>query len=200
LEGGALVVGLGNPGPKYANTRHNLGFMVVDALHRRAAGLGWQEKFQGVTARVDLAGTPVLLLKPLTFMNLSGRSVARASTFFRIPLDGIVVVHDDLDLAFGAIRVKIGGGNGGHKGLASCTADLGGPGFIRVRIGIGRPPHGDAADYVLQSFSKIEAAELGDIVDRAADAIQAIILDGTVKAMNAFNKKAARKGEDGPNA
>jgi peptidyl-tRNA hydrolase, PTH1 family len=193
VEGGALVVGLGNPGPKYAETRHNLGFMVVDALHRRSAGLGWQEKFNGLTARVDLAGTPVLLLKPLTFMNLSGRSVARAAAFFRIPVEGIVVVHDELDLDFGAVRVKVGGGNGGHKGLVSCAADLGGPGFTRVRIGIGRPPHGDASDFVLQGFSKIEAAEVGDVVERAADAVLSIVRDGTVKAMNTFNKRPPRE-------
>jgi peptidyl-tRNA hydrolase, PTH1 family len=197
VEGGALVVGLGNPGPKYADTRHNLGFMVADALHRRAGGLGWQEKFQGVSSRVDLAGVQALLLKPLTFMNLSGRSVQRASAFFRVPVDKIIVVHDDLDLEFAAIRVKVGGGNGGHKGLVSCAAELGDPGFTRVRIGIGRPPFGDAADYVLQGFSKSEAAELSDAVDRAADAVLAILKDGTVRAMNLFNKKEKAAREDG---
>ncbi len=200
MEGGALVVGLGNPGPKYADTRHNLGFMVVDALHGRAGGQGWQEKFQGAASRVDVAGVPTVLLKPLTFMNLSGRSVQRAAAFFRIPLGNIIVVHDDLDLEFGAIRVKVGGGNGGHKGLVSCAADLGEPGFTRVRVGIGRPPYGDASDYVLQAFSRSEAAELGDVVARAADAVQTILKDGTVKAMNAFNKKekAARDASGEP--
>jgi PTH1 family peptidyl-tRNA hydrolase len=190
VEGGALVVGLGNPGPKYAGTRHNAGFMVADALQRRAAGSGWQEKFQGLASRVELDGRPALLLKPLTFMNLSGRSVARAAAFFRIEVAGIVVVHDDLDLEFGVVRVKVGGGTGGHKGIASCAAVLADPGFVRVRVGIGRPSFGDATDYVLQSFSKAEAAELPDIVERAADAVEAVVERGAVKAMNEFNGTA----------
>lgn len=193
MEGGALVVGLGNPGPRYADTRHNLGFMVADALHRRAGGPGWQEKFKGSAARVDLAGVPALLLKPLTFMNLSGRSASRAAAFFRIPIARIVVVHDDLDLELGAVRVKVGGGNGGHKGIASCAAELGDPGFARVRVGIGRPPFGDATDFVLQAFSRSEAAELGDIVERAADAALAVVRDGAARAMNAFNGRGPRR-------
>jgi PTH1 family peptidyl-tRNA hydrolase len=195
VEGGALVVGLGNPGPKYAGTRHNAGFMVADALHRRAAGAGWQEKFLGLAARVDVAGRPALLLKPNTYMNLSGRSAARASAFFRIPVADVVVVHDDLDLEFGVVRVKVGGGTGGHKGLVSCTAELADPGFVRVRVGIGRPPFGDATDYVLQPFSKMEAAELGDVVERAADAVEAILRGGTAKAMNAFNRRTAAEAD-----
>jgi PTH1 family peptidyl-tRNA hydrolase len=191
VEDGALVVGLGNPGPKYAGTRHNLGFMVADVLQKRAAGSGWQEKFLGLTSRVDIAGRPALILKPLIFMNLTGRSAARAAAFFRIGVAEIVVVHDDLDLEFGVVRVKVGGGTGGHKGLASCTAELADPGFVRVRIGIGRPPFGDATDYVLQPFSKSEAAELADIVERAADAVEVVVKSGVVKAMNEFNKRAA---------
>ena len=195
MEGGALVVGLGNPGPKYAATRHNVGFMVADALQSRAAAAGWQEKFQGLAARAELAGRPALLLKPLTYMNLSGRSAARAAAFFRIGVPEIVVVHDDLDLEFGVVRVKVGGGTGGHKGLVSCTAELADPGFVRVRVGIGRPPFGDATDYVLQAFSKSEAAELGDVVERAADAVVAVVKSGTVKAMNEFNRKPAAEVE-----
>ena len=195
MEGGALVVGLGNPGPKYAGTRHNAGFMVVDALHRRAAGAGWQEKFQGLASRVDLAGRPALLLKPLTFMNLSGRSAARAAAFFRIGSADVVVVHDDLDLEFGVVRVKVGGGTGGHKGLVSCAAELADPGFVRVRVGVGRPPFGDATDYVLQPFSKAEAAEIGDIVACAADAVEIVVRSGAVKAMNEFNRRDAAEEE-----
>jgi PTH1 family peptidyl-tRNA hydrolase len=196
VDGGALVVGLGNPGPKYAGTRHNVGFMVADALQRRAAGTGWQEKFQGLASRADLAGRPALLLKPQSFMNLSGRSVARAAAFFRIGIPEIVVVHDDLDLEFGIVRVKLGGGTGGHKGLASCLADLGDPGFARVRVGIGRPPFGDATDYVLQPFSKIEAAELPDVVERAADAVEMVVAHGAARAMNEFNRRGAAATED----
>jgi PTH1 family peptidyl-tRNA hydrolase len=195
VEGGALVVGLGNPGPKYAGTRHNVGFTVVDALQKRAAGSGWQEKFLGLTSRVDIAGRPAIILKPLTFMNLTGRSAVRAAAFFRIGVAEIVVVHDDLDLEFGAVRVKVGGGTGGHKGLASCVAELADPGFVRVRIGIGRPTFGDATDYVLQPFSKIEVAELADIVERAADAVEVVVKSGVVKAMNEFNKRAAAEEE-----
>lgn len=195
MEGGALVVGLGNPGPKYAATRHNVGFMVADALQSRAAGAGWQEKFLGLAARAELAGRPALLLKPLTYMNLSGRSAARAAAFFRIGVSEIIVVHDDLDLEFGVVRVKVAGGTGGHKGLVSCTAELADPGFVRVRVGIGRPPFGDATDYVLQAFSKSEAAELADVVERAADAVVAVVKSGTVKAMNEFNRKATAEVE-----
>jgi PTH1 family peptidyl-tRNA hydrolase len=195
VEGGALVVGLGNPGPKYAGTRHNVGFMVADALHRRAAGAGWQEKFLGLASRVDIAGRPALLLKPLTYMNLSGRSAARAAAFFRIGVAAVVVVHDDLDLEFGVVRVKVGGGAGGHKGLVSCAAELADPGFVRVRVGIGRPTFGDATDYVLQQFSKPEAAELGDVVERAADAVEIVVKSGAVKAMNEFNRRAAAEEE-----
>jgi peptidyl-tRNA hydrolase, PTH1 family len=190
VEGGALVVGLGNPGPRYTGTRHNAGFMVADELHGRTAGAGWQEKFSGLSSRVDLAGRPAFLLKPLTFMNLSGRSAARAATFFRIAVSDIIVVHDDLDLEFGVVRVKVGGGTGGHKGLVSCASELGDPGFVRVRVGIGRPPFGDATDYVLQTFSKAEAAEIADIVEHAADAVVAVVKGGAVKAMNEFNKRA----------
>jgi len=195
VEGGALVVGLGNPGPKYAGTRHNAGFMVADALHARAAGSGWQEKFHGLTSRVDLAGRPAFLDKPTTFMNLTGRSASRAAAFFRVAVPDIVVVHDDLDLEFGVVRVKVGGGTGGHKGLVSCAAELADPGFVRVRVGIGRPPFGDATDYVLQPFTKIEAAELADVVERAADAVVAVVRDGTVKAMNEFNRRGAADEE-----
>ena len=191
MEGGALVVGLGNPGPKYAGTRHNAGFMVADALQRRAAGTGWQEKFSGLASRADIAGRPALLLKPITFMNLSGRSAARAAAFFRVAVPDIVVVHDDLDLEFGVVRVKVGGGAGGHKGIASCIAELADPGFVRIRVGIGRPPFGDATDYVLQAFSRAEAAELDDIVARAADAVEAVVRFGATKAMNEFNRRSA---------
>lgn len=188
MENGCLVVGLGNPGPEYAQTRHNFGFMVADALLDQTGRAGWQEKFSGLFARVSLAGRPAILLKPQTFMNLSGRSVARAAHFFQFEPTQIIVIHDDLDFEFGTIRIKVGGGTGGHKGLASCKKELGDPGFIRVRLGIGRPVHGSATDYVLKSFSVDEMIELTDVISRGADAVATVLRKGAPKAMTEWNK------------
>jgi len=189
VDGAWLVAGLGNPGPKYANTRHNMGFLVVDELCSRSGGGSWREKFLGLLERVSVAGSPAFLLKPQTYMNVSGRSVARAATFHRIPPERTIVVHDELDLDFGIVRVKEGGGTGGHKGIASCKADMGTTDFLRVRMGIGRPRYGSATDFVLESFDDHEQAELTEVIARGAEAVYTIIADGAVKAMNEFNKR-----------
>lgn len=193
MDGAWLVAGLGNPGPKYANTRHNMGFLVLDELCARSGGGGWREKFLGEVDRVSIDGNTTLLLKPQTFMNLSGRSVARAATFHRIEPERIIVVHDELDLDFGAVRVKVGGGTGGHKGIASCKADMGTADFLRVRLGIGHPRFGNATNFVLESFNEDEQAVLTEVIARGAQAVYRIIADGAVKAMNEFNK---RQGDD----
>jgi PTH1 family peptidyl-tRNA hydrolase len=186
-----LVVGLGNPGPKYAATRHNLGFMVVDELAARAGMPPFRTKFHGELAEARLGGHSLALLKPLTYMNDSGRSVRAAMTFFKLPLGELVVVHDEIDLPFAEIRLKTGGGDAGHRGVRSIVADLGSPDFIRIRIGVGRPPpgfRGSPADFVLQGFAPAERAELAPLVTRAADAAELIAGRGLAAAMNQIHR------------
>ena len=183
-----LIVGLGNPGPKYAGNRHNFGFMVVDLLAARHMGT-FRDKFNGALARVNVGLDSYTLLKPLTFMNLSGQSVSRAVQYFNFDLQSIIVVHDELDLPFGAIRIKNGGGTAGHKGITSIKNLLGDGGFIRVRMGIGRPVHGSVSDFVLKDFASDEAAALDDVVKRGADAVEHIARHGVIAAMNEFNRR-----------
>jgi PTH1 family peptidyl-tRNA hydrolase len=187
VQDGFLIVGLGNPGPQYAQTRHNLGFMVVDELSRRMGLSSFVDKFSGKTTTGRLAGQSLVLLKPQTFMNLSGRSVARAAGFFSLPAERIVVVHDELDLAYGAVRLKFDGGIAGHKGLASIKQELGTTAFVRVRMGIDRPVRGNVADYVLMRFGVDEVPQLQDFVSRGADAVELIAQCGLSSAMNKYN-------------
>jgi peptidyl-tRNA hydrolase, PTH1 family len=181
-------VGLGNPGPRYAGTRHNVGFLVVDLLAQRMGG-----RFKAHRGRADvvegrLAGTPVVLAKPRSYMNESGGPIVAVSRFYKVPVDRLTIVHDDLDLPFGTLRLKLGGGDGGHNGLRSATTALGSREYARVRFGIGRPPgRQDPADYVLRDFSAAERKELGYLVDRAADAVEALLADGLESAQNKFN-------------
>jgi PTH1 family peptidyl-tRNA hydrolase len=195
VEGGRLVVGLGNPESRYETTRHNVGFAVVDELHARVGGVTWQEKFQGLCSRIDLGGHRTLLLKPMTYMNLSGKSVSRAARYHRFTPEQIIVVHDDLDLPFQTVRVKEGGGTGGHKGITSCKQDLGSADFVRVRMGIGRPARGDATDYVLSTFSDDEKAVMTDVIALGADAVETVVRHGVVRAMNRFNKREGGRDE-----
>jgi PTH1 family peptidyl-tRNA hydrolase len=189
-----LVVGLGNPGSEYRDNRHNVGFMVVDELLVRARGSAARAKFGAEIAEVTLAGKRVLLCKPMEFMNVSGQAVARAAGFWKIPVADVVVVHDELDVPFGRLKLAAGGGPGGHNGVRSLIADLGGPNFPRVRFGIGRPAPGrDAADYVLADFSRAEEKELPELRMLAADAVEAIVANGISAAMNKFNGKAVGK-------
>jgi PTH1 family peptidyl-tRNA hydrolase len=188
----ALVVGLGNPGKKYGKNRHNVGFMVVDALRERHGLPDFKEKFSGVWSRGPANGNDVVLLKPQTFMNVSGDSVQPASAFFKVDVSEIVVVHDELDIPFGEVRLKQGGGHAGHNGLRSIIDRMGSPDFVRVRVGIGRPPagfKGDVADFVLQDFDGVERAEVPDVVTRACDAIDRVLKDGVKAAMNVINTK-----------
>jgi PTH1 family peptidyl-tRNA hydrolase len=184
-----MVVGLGNPGPEYAETRHNVGFRVVELLAARAGGGRFSKhKSNADVLEGRLAGRKVVLAKPRTYMNVSGGPVAGLSRYFSVPAAELVVVHDDLDLGFGVIRLKQGGGEGGHNGLRSISSSVGTRDYLRVRFGIGRPPgRQDPADFVLKRFSAVERKELDLAVDLAADAAEALLSDGLEPAQNRFH-------------
>jgi PTH1 family peptidyl-tRNA hydrolase len=184
-----LIAGLGNPGPKYLWTRHNAGFMVLDRFSHLAGIPLTRKNFSGLYGEGDLRGERLLLLKPQTFMNLSGRSVAAALRFHKLSLQDMIVIHDDLDIPFGCIKLKEGGGHAGHNGLRSLTQELGSGDFIRLRIGIGRPSHGDMADYVLTNFAPEEMAGLPRLLDGVVDALELLIAEGVAKAMSLYNNK-----------
>lgn len=179
-----LIAGLGNPGPKYANNRHNVGFMTVDVLASRWDAPSSREKFKGQYSKVRVGDDDVVLLKPMTYMNLSGESVQAAMRFFKVSLDNVLCIHDELDLEFGVVRLKSGGGTAGHNGLRSMVQHGGGPGFLRCRIGIGRPPRGRTESWVLSDFGSLERAELPDVLDLAADMVESTVRDGIREAMN----------------
>jgi len=185
-----LVVGLGNPGPEYAWTRHNVGFRVVDGLASRLKIQVAKPLCKAVTGRAALAGRTVVLAKPQTYMNLSGQSVAALLNWFKLPLSGLVVIYDDIDLPPGKIRVRSRGGHGGHRGMESIIEMTGSGDFQRVRIGVGRPPHPDfeVADWVLGRFPEAEEALAGKALERAAEAVLALIVEGSGAAMNRYNR------------
>ncbi|HYS44339.1 MAG TPA: aminoacyl-tRNA hydrolase [Geobacteraceae bacterium] len=184
-----LIVGLGNPGSKYLWTRHNAGFMVLDELARRAGIPVTRKTFSGLYGEGSYRGERLLLLKPQTFMNLSGRSVNPALHFHRLSLQDLIVIHDDIDLPFGRIKLKEGGGHAGHNGLRSLMQELGGGQFARIRVGVGRPLHGDAADYVLSPFGRDEQAHLPRILEGAVDFLELLFAEGLPKAMSLCNNK-----------
>jgi PTH1 family peptidyl-tRNA hydrolase len=183
-----LLVGLGNPDARYQKNRHNVGFRVADLLAERA-GLALAPRFDGLFAKGALERLPVAILKPMTFMNRSGESVRAAASFFKLPPEDVVVVHDELDLEFGRLQIKKGGGHAGHNGLRSIAEDLGGQEFVRVRVGVGRPPpERDASSHVLSDFSQEEERALEELLQRATDAVVAMVVEGTDAAMNRFNR------------
>jgi PTH1 family peptidyl-tRNA hydrolase len=183
-----LVVGLGNPGPSYAGNRHNAGAMVVDLLAERLGGRFKAHKGRADVVEGRLGGQRVVLAKPRSYMNTSGGPVASLRQFYKVPLDQVVVVHDELDLPYGTVRLKLGGGDNGHNGLRSITGSAGGKEYLRVRFGVGRPPgRQDPADFVLRDFSAAERKDLGVYVDRAADAVEALVAQGLESAQNAFH-------------
>lgn len=187
-----LVVGLGNPGREHEGNRHNVGFMVADALRRAEGWPDYKAKFSGLWTRGELAGQPVALLKPQTYMNLSGDSVQPASSFLKVATADVVVVHDELDLPWGDVRLKVGGGHAGNNGIRSIIQRLGSPDFVRVRVGIGKPPpgfRGQGADWVLSGFDGVERAELPDVVEAAIAAVRSVATDGIAAAMNRVNTK-----------
>ncbi len=201
-----IIAGLGNPGPEYEVTRHNIGFLVLDALadaHRLAFG---PRKFDALTARGRVAGEEVLLAKPLTYVNLSGRSLAPLAAFYKVAPADLLVVHDDLDLELGRIQLRERGGDGGHNGLKSIIAELGSRDFARLRVGIGRPrrpipqdshgaapsvPRGAVVDHVLSPFTDDEVPALEGVIVRAVEAIESVLRDGIAQAMNRYNQLLA---------
>jgi peptidyl-tRNA hydrolase, PTH1 family len=184
-----LVAGLGNPGREYARTRHNVGFMVCDELARRHGG-SFRSKFSGELAELRAEERRLALLKPQTYVNESGRAVAAAVRFFKVPPERLLVLHDEVDLDLGRLQVRMGGGLAGHNGLRSVAQHLKTQDFLRLRIGVGRPERGDprpVSDYVLSPFEAHEDADT--LVTRAADAVETILRDGLEEAQNRFNER-----------
>lgn len=183
-----LLIGLGNPGREYKDNRHNVGFMLMDRLAVRLEARGMKLQSKAIVTNALYEDRKLILAKPQTYMNQSGHSVQGLVHFYKLPVENILVAHDDLDLPFGTLRIRPGGGPGGQKGVASAIEQLGTKDFPRLRIGIGRPPgRMDPADYVLQNFSKDEASELPEILDRAEQAVLEFVRNGLDSAMNKFN-------------
>lgn len=189
-----LVVGLGNPGPSYAGHRHNVGYLVNDELATRMGATfrahksGRADVVEGRLGTPGAAGARVVLARARCYMNESGGAVSTLAKFYKVPADRIIAIHDELDIGFGTLRVKLGGGDNGHNGLRSMRASLGTGDFYRVRAGIGRPPgRQDVADFVLSNYSTVERRELPFQVDHAADAVESLITDGLEKTQQRFN-------------
>lgn len=180
-----LIAGLGNPGPQYAANRHNVGYMCCDDMATELGVTFKRDKSRVMAATGTLAGTSVVLAKPMSFMNLSGGPVVAIRAFYKIPNERIIVIHDELDLPFGTVRLKLGGGDNGHNGLRSLTAALGSRDYYRVRIGIGRPPgRMDPADFVLRDFTPAERKEVPEILGRASESAQILMERGLAVAQN----------------
>ncbi len=186
-----LIAGLGNPGLEYRNTRHNFGFLALEALAQETKLPLKRIKFKAMMAEGRLEGKPVVLAKPLTYMNDSGKSIISLMHFFKIDLEHLLIIHDDLDLPFGTIRMRADGGTSGQRGMASIIEKLGTQTFPRMRLGIGRPPgQMESADYVLQRFSKADDEVLKIVLKFAVEAAQTFVRDGLVTAMNRYNGEA----------
>ncbi len=191
-----LLAGLGNPGREYKDNRHNVGFMVIDRLIVRLNARGMKLQSKAIVTNALYEERKLILAKPQTYMNLSGNSIQGLARFYKLPLENLLVMHDDLDLPFGTIRLRPGGGPGGQKGMASTIESLGTQDFARMRIGIGRPPgRMDPADYVLKDFSRGEMKGLSEILDHAADAALTFVTDGLDLAMNRFNGDVLAPGK-----
>ena len=188
-----LIVGLGNPGSEYAGTRHNIGFSAIDLLSSRS-GIGLSSsKFSAESGQGTIAGERSILLKPQTFMNLSGQSVGPAAHFYKLSAEDLIVIHDELDLPLGQMQIRRGGGTGGHNGLKSIVQCLGTGDFIRIRVGTGKPQGPNAKErvvgFVLGRFSGDEQALADEMIQKTADAVEAILSQGLSKAMTAFNRR-----------
>jgi peptidyl-tRNA hydrolase, PTH1 family len=194
-----LVVGLGNPGPRYVGSPHNVGFRVVDRLAEHHWGAGratWAERFDAELALAPLDTVELVLLKPLTYMNRSGESVRKAMSFFKIPVEGALIVHDELDLPLGSVKLKRGGGEAGHNGLKSVSAELGTKDYARLRVGVGRPTSGEVSEFLLSPLPAAAAAELALRFDDARLAIDLWARHGIEHAMNRVNRKTPLAGSE----
>jgi len=191
-----LLVGLGNPGSKYAHTRHNVGFRIAEAAAGKLGVALDQTRWNALLGQGRAGGGPVAVLLPQTYMNESGESVGHAARFWKVGPTDLVVAHDDMDLEFGRVQVKVGGGDGGHNGLRSLKQQLGTSDFVRVRFGVGRPPpQWEGADWVLAKFSAEEEKQLGDLVPQAAEATVAALLEGPLLAMNKHNRRTKQEAK-----
>jgi PTH1 family peptidyl-tRNA hydrolase len=185
-----ILVGLGNPGPKYERTRHNVGFRIATVAADKMGVPLSETRWNAVLGQGRAGGGPVAVLLPQSYMNASGEPVGHAARFWKVGPTELVVAHDDMDLEFGRVQVKVGGGDGGHNGLRSLKEHLGTPEFVRVRFGVGRPPpQWEGADWVLSKFSPAEEEELSELVPQAADAAVVALLEGPLLAMNKFNRR-----------
>lgn len=184
-----LIVGLGNPGNEYKITRHNIGFMAMDAFLRSVQAPAAKQEHKAFTWKMKMDDVDVLMAQPQTFMNRSGESVQALMNFYKIPLENLVVIHDEIDQAFGQLKIQKNRGHGGHNGVRDITEKLGSMDYIRLRLGVGRPPHPsmNVADYVLQKFTSEEMNQLPDFFQKAFDAVESIIFDGIQKASTKFN-------------
>jgi peptidyl-tRNA hydrolase, PTH1 family len=190
-----IIVGLGNPGIPYRMTRHNIGFQIIDRLAKISHIPIRTKRFKSLYGTGWIESQQVILAKPMTFMNHSGEAVKKAADFFHLGMEDLIVVHDDLDLAFGRLRFKRRGGDGGHQGIRSIIERMGGNNFLRLKVGIGRPPQGmDPAEYVLETFDKAEQSCLNQILSHSAESIKVMVLEGLEKAMNQFQKKGWMEG------
>lgn len=188
-----MLVGLGNPGPQYELTRHNIGFLVIDALADKVRVNSFKQQAGALVASVNYQGEKLLLVKPLTYMNLSGQAVGELARYYKIPAQDVLVIYDDLDSPFGQLRLRARGSSGGHNGIKSIISHLGTEEFPRLKVGIGRPrPGQSAADYVLEPFGSEEREALGRIIPAAVERVLVVVNKGIVAAMNEFNGKRAR--------
>ncbi len=193
-----LVVFLGNPGLRYEGTRHNAGFMAADAFAKKHDLSITRLRFQALTASCTLGGASVLLMKPQTYMNLSGNAVGQAARFYKIPPEHVLVVSDDVSLPVGGLRIRTGGSAGGHNGLKNIISVLGTEDFPRIRMGVGAPPHAEyeMMDWVLSVFHDQDAVDIASAADRAADAVECFIAEGPEKAMNRYSQKKPKPPRD----
>ena len=189
-----IIAGLGNPGPAYQWTRHNAGFLFLDRLaHLENISIS-KKAFSGLSGEGNLCDHRLILLKPQTFMNLSGKSVMQALQFHKLPLSQLIVVHDELDLSFGTVRFKNGGGHGGHNGLRSIMENLGKGDFIRLRIGIGKSPYGDTTDHVLGKIPPDQMEGLSRVLDGGMEMLEVMLKEGLAKSMSLYNNKNFLEG------
>jgi PTH1 family peptidyl-tRNA hydrolase len=185
-----VIAGLGNPGEEYSRSRHNAGFRVMERIAKSKHVQFDRKKFKGTIAEVELAGSRALLVKPQTYYNGSGECLAAVLGYYKVPPARLIVVHDELDLEVGRLRLKQGGSDAGNRGVRSVAQTLGTPDFIRVRVGVSRPPgESESKDYLLESMSAVARADLDHAIQRAADAVEAIIADGLERAMGRFNQR-----------